>query len=362
VTRYAAFVAASVMLILLGASTADALPRYSATYGQRCALCHVEPTGGGLRTTYASMALVPEELSFLQMDAEQTARIRPDLSPAVTVGLDIRNLVVQGENDDDRERSGQFAMQADVHLGLQMDDRMAAYVRTGRGGVREYAGLAYVLPAGGYLKAGRFTPDFGWRWADHRTATRMYLLDANGSRTPDTLVDTGMEAGFHGQWWEATGSLLQGGAANGDSYAARLAVRRSLGPVNVALGSSIIRRQGADGHVRAWGGFGYVAAGPAAWVFEVDETGDGSREGVVMSQELTWRLARGISARGTYSFHDPDRHETTGARTRWGVGLDTLLNPFFGAQLMANRYDTDAGDLVAAADYWQGELVLHFLY
>jgi hypothetical protein len=342
----------------LAADPTQALPRYSAQYGQRCALCHVEPTGGGMRTQYATMALIPEELSFLQMEPEELEQIRPDLSPAVTVGLDLRSLIYQGEQG----RSSQLDMQGDVYAGLQMSTQFAAYVEMGKGGTHEYAGLAYVLPLGGYLKAGRFTPDYGWQWADHKMASREYLLDENGSPSPGALTEAGVEVGMHGQWWEATGSLLQGAADNGDSYAGRLALRRSAGPVNVALGASILRRELATDHARAWGGFGYMAAGPAAWVFQVDETGNALRNGILVSQELTYRLVRGISARGTYSYHDPDHREKSGTRNRWGVGVDSLLNPFFGAQVMANYYHFRRGELVAESDYWQGELVLHFLY
>jgi len=347
-----------VLAILTAAAPATALPRYSAQYGQRCALCHVAPTGGGLRTTYASMALIPEELAALQPSPENLAAVRPDLSEAVTIGVDLRNLIYQAEGG----RGSQLDMQADLHVGVQMDPRFAAYVTTGKGGAREYAGLAYVLPGGGYLKAGRFTPDFGWRWADHTLATREYLLDENGSRSPAALTEAGVELGLHEQWWEATGSLLQGGAQNGESYAGRLALRRSAGAVNLALGAAILRRELPAGHARAWGGFGYVAVGPAAWVFEVDETGNDRRRGLLIAQELTYRVARGIHARGTYSFQDPDHRQETGTRNRWGVGVDSLISPFFGAQLMANYYHFRRGELVDETDYWQGELVLHFLY
>jgi len=344
--------------IMLQAPSAGALPRYSARYGQRCALCHVEPTGGGLRTTYATMALVPEELSVLKPTAEELAAIRPDLSEAVTVGLDLRSLIYQGEDD----RSGQLDMQADVSVGVQMDRRFAAYVEVGKGGAQEYAGLAYVLPCGGYLKAGRFTPDYGWHWDDHTMASREFLLDENGSPSPAALTEAGVELGAHGQWWEATGSLLQGGAENGQSYAGRLALRRSVGAANLALGASVVRRELPVGHTRAWGGFGYASAGPATWVFEADETGNGARNGLLISQELTYQVARGIHARGTYSYHDPDHRSQSGTRNRWGAGVDSLISPFFGALLMANYYHVRSGELVDGTDYWQGELVLHFLY
>lgn len=357
-TRSRAFATSMCLLAVLGAATASALPRYSARYGQRCALCHFEPTGGGLRTQYASMALIPEELSFNRMDPEELATIRPDLSPAVTVGLDLRSLYYGAEGG----QSGQIDMQGDLYLGVQASRQMAAYVAVGKRGNHEYAGLAYVLPLGGYVKAGRFRPDYGWRWVDHKMAGVAYLLDENGTESAVSLTEPGFEVGMHEQWWEATASLLQGGGRNGESYAARLALRKSVGTANLALGSSILRRERPDGHLRAWGGFGYVAAGPVNWVFQVDETGNPLRRGILVSQELSYRLVRGIHARGTYSFQDPDHSQRNGTRNRWGIGVDSLINPFFGALVMANYHHFRRGELVTEDDYWQGELVLHFLY
>ena len=46
------------------ASPSSALPRYTARYEQKCALCHVNPSGGGLRSSYASRQLVPEEIAW----------------------------------------------------------------------------------------------------------------------------------------------------------------------------------------------------------------------------------------------------------------------------------------------------------
>jgi hypothetical protein len=355
-----ATVATTILTVtLLTATAATALPRYSAQYGQRCSLCHVEPTGGGLRTLYASMALVPEELSFLQMEPEEVANIRPDVSPAITVGLDLRSLWYGGEGD----RSGQLDMQGDVYAGFQMSRQFAAFIEVGKGGAKEYAGLAYVLPLDGYLKAGRFTPDYGWKWADHQMPARYYLLDEDGTPAPRSLTDSGLEVGMHQQWWEVTGSILQGGGTdNGDSYAARLALRQSWGRLNVAVGSSIIRRQFSETHARAWGGFGYLSYGPATWVFQVDETGNGVRNGLLVSQELTYRIVQGFHARGTYGFHDPDHAVKNGARNRYGVGVDSLISPFFGVLAMANYHQIDEGELVTGDDFWQGELVLHFLY
>ena len=42
--------AALLTLAALTATPVQALPRYTAVYGQSCVLCHVNPTGGGMRS------------------------------------------------------------------------------------------------------------------------------------------------------------------------------------------------------------------------------------------------------------------------------------------------------------------------
>jgi len=339
--------------------TADALPRYSARYGQRCALCHVDPTGGGLRTTYASEMIIPDELAFKRYTPEQMEAIRPEISETITLGLDQRTLITRAEGGV----GNQIAMQADLHVGVQMDPHFGAYMTVGQGGTSQYAGIAYVLPLEGYVKMGRFTPDYGWRWSDHFQPSRRFLLDENGSPSPSALIDTGVELGVHTQAWEFTTSLVQGaGGRTDESYAARLAVRHSFGNVNAALGASLIRREVTAGRRVAHGGFGYVAAGPLSWIFEVDETGNGQRNGILISQEYAWQLHRGLFLRGIYGYQDPDRRVIDGSRERWGVGVDLLATPFFGVNAMINRYVARRGALVDEPNTWRGEMVLHVLY
>ncbi len=48
------FALLSLLLVLLPVSAVRALPRFAAQYGQSCHLCHVNPAGGGLRTSFGS--------------------------------------------------------------------------------------------------------------------------------------------------------------------------------------------------------------------------------------------------------------------------------------------------------------------
>ena len=74
-TRWGAcFTLSLAALSLLPALRAGALPRYSARYEQNCSLCHVNPSGGGMRSGYATQQLIPKEIA---MSPEDSAGERP---------------------------------------------------------------------------------------------------------------------------------------------------------------------------------------------------------------------------------------------------------------------------------------------
>jgi hypothetical protein len=342
-----------------------ALPRYSAQYGQSCQLCHTNPTGGGLRNLYATQYIVPNELAITRLSEEETEQLSPQIAPPLLVGLDQRTIWHEGEGE--KGRSSLFAMQADVYLAFQLNRKFSAYVDLGQSRTQEFFGMAYIFPAHGYFKVGRFIPDFGWRTSDHQTATRRHLLFPEGSDFPSSFIDSGLEVGFSTWRIDLTASLQGGAGTNGDSYTGRAVWRHSFGPLNVALGGSYLQRNRSDLDQNAYGGFGYLAWKRLIWLWEVDETrrqpaAEAEVKGILISQELAVMLRQGVYLLLTYSFQDPDREFTTGTRSRWGAGVDTLIYPFFGLQLMGNYYAFEEGLDVQGDDYLQAEIIFHFLY
>lgn len=346
--------------ILLGcAHRAEALPRYSARYGQSCILCHANPTGGGMRSLYASQFIVPEELAARNAGpGEGLADFSPALSPNVTVGVDARTLVYQEEGGE----GAVLAMQGDLYLHLQTGRATSVSFKQGRGGTGEVYGLVTDLPLDGYAKAGRFLPDFGWRFADHQMATRRYLAGPDGSDGPALLPQSGLEAGISPGPVFASASILEGGDALGDSYAARIMVQRGLGPLNLGLGASVLRQEGPGDRLRAAGGFWSLNLGPVTWLGEYDETRQEGRLGNLAGHELSLVVRKGLEARATYGFQDPDRAQRSGARHRTGLGLAYMPRPYLAVQVMGNRWDVDEGALVAGEDRYQADLVIHVFY
>src|SRR2546427_4790898 len=84
-------------LSALGALQAFALPRYSARYEQYCELCHVNPTGGGMRSAYASQELVPKEFAWSPATPAMLADIDPKIAKHVSIGTDFREIYLAAD-------------------------------------------------------------------------------------------------------------------------------------------------------------------------------------------------------------------------------------------------------------------------
>ena len=353
---------------VLAASVADAIPRYSARYGQDCNLCHHDPTGGGKRSGYATQFLVPMEMSAVQWsDDDHLERLDGQLSPGLSVGADLRTIYLASE--DTREQNGFFQMQADFYALFEVDPRFSLYLDQGQSQTREVFGLGYVLPGNGHIKVGRFAPAYGWRFADHTLFTREVLGFA-----PPAHSDVGVEAGFYpgrAAFEIAVTNGARGAALDDDhrpALTARASTRKSLGPVGLALGASYHYNRTDSRLARMAGPFGYFQIGRFTWMAEADwhrldtPAGKGAEE-LVTSHEFTVQLYRGVDLRATYDFHDPDLDHQTGVRGRYGFGFDTLLYPFLGVQAMVHVDSVDEGPATEAEKERTRALVqVHLLY
>src|SRR6267378_401725 len=134
---------------------AAAMPRYSARYEQKCGLCHVNPTGGGMREAYASQKLVPEEIAWSKAKPEIMAGIEPHIAKHILIGTDFRELYL-GSDLPSPQRNF-FQMQGDIYFDFQLDPKVSLYFARGATDTRELFGLDYLTPIL-YVKAGRFVP------------------------------------------------------------------------------------------------------------------------------------------------------------------------------------------------------------
>ncbi len=374
--------AAALAASVLAAGTAYTIPRYSARYEQDCSLCHMNPTGGGERSLYASRYLVPEEMAVTRLPEDALEGIDPQLSRTITAGVDLRTFYFTDGNPSPSpgyDARNFFQMQGNLYLNLQLGDRLTAYMSRGMSGEYEVFGTGWYLPLNGYLKVGRFMPAYGWRFEDHTS----YVRELMGF-FPPAHTDVGVEAGIHPGRGQFLLSVTNGSRAAVQDFNRDVAVtgrgfyRWNLAGVGVGLGVSAYHNKHEGIGTRfpvpvfdlertVWGPVGYLLAGPVTWVGEADFARDELPGGGAVSrwyttQQLAWQAVRGVDVVAAYNYFNPDSNRKVGSWSRYGVGVEVMPYPFVKLSTMMNVNRADPGRLVPEQDYTQTVVQAHFFY
>ena len=161
-------------------------PKCAAYTGEKCVSCHVNPTGGGLRNPYGiKYSRDNLFMKFLKKANEETV-LKTEISKGIWIGSDMRMIFI-----DDQIAEGVpnfntfFQMQGDLYIHAKMNKYLSLLINPGLyipntyGGnplptKYEIYGMISSLPAGLYLKAGRFIPNFGTKIPEHRAYQRSF--------------------------------------------------------------------------------------------------------------------------------------------------------------------------------------------
>jgi len=361
-----AAVVAVAVVAFLTALQARALPRYGARYEQKCALCHVNPTGGGARTAYASQRLVPEELAMSAQKPELLKAIDPMIAKQILVGTDFRELWLGSDSEVAGERDF-FQMQADLYFDFQLDPRVHLYYDRGMSNAYELFGYWYPVPLG-YVKAGRFVPSYGWKFDDHTMFVRSEL-----GFMPPANSDAGIELGASPGRSDIQIDVLNGNRGSIQDNDSHLATsvnanyRIHVGPLGAAAGISGYDDTGSGTLQKSWGAYGDLTWKRLTWLGELDlfdlqPAGLPSTTGVVTSHELSVQIRQGVDALATYDFYDPDRWSQTGAKTRWGGGVSVMPRSFAVLQALLRRTTFENGISYSGRDTYESVVQVHLLY
>jgi hypothetical protein len=334
-----------------------------------------------MRTLYASQFLVPNEMSLRKFTEEQAKRIRPDISPSITLGADLR--AAHFHATEAQAGRNFFEMQGDLYAAFAVDDRWSANLDVDQIGSVEIFALGWALPWQGYVKAGRFTPVFGWKFADHNMFNREELWFDQPFNT-----DAGIEVGFYPRHVAFWASILNGepgvntrfDSNNELAYTSGALWQFGLGPVGLGLGGSywFNDRDPGESSARpgrriAGGPFGYLAWERWTWLWEVDANrlrtrGVGVETALVTAHELTWAARPGLDVVATYNWVDRDLDRKTGSKQRFGLGVDIIPVPCVELQTHVNVYRSERGapapapTAVPEPDYLRSEVQLHLFY
>jgi hypothetical protein len=306
---------------------AHAEPYLAVQMGLKCMTCHVNPTGGGLRTQYGdafAQTLLPQTHIDTGTDAWTG-----DVTKFFRVGGDLRFdatvTTVPHANPVDA-----FTLeQARVYLEANViPERLLVYVDelvAPSGATNEEAyGVYWSANHDWYVKAGQMYLPFGWRLQD-QTA---FILTTSGINM--TSPDQGVEFGWEHGHWDTQIAVSNGtgsGSTNGDNgkqYSGQLIWVDSMWRVGAAANFN----NKEVGNKSAFALFGGLRTGPIEWLAQGELIDDksitegtqtnGQRQAATLL-EADWLIMKGNNLKITDEFKDPDRSVSNNGVTRWSV-------------------------------------------
>jgi hypothetical protein len=305
---------------------AHAEPYLAVQMGVKCNQCHVNPTGGGLRTAYGDVfaqTLMPHDHIDTGGDVWTG-----DVTKFLRVGGDLRfdGTITAAPNT---KTVNTFAtQQARVYVqGNVIPDRLLVYVdeQVAPNGAlnREAYGLYWSKNHDWYLKAGQMYLPFGLRLQD-QTALVQTASGINMT-TPDQGVEFGWERGH----WDAQLAVSDGtagnpGGDNGKQYSGQVA----WVDARYRAGGAANFNNKSAGNRSMFALFAGLKTGPVEWLAQGEVIDDksvvqfqninGQRQDAALV-EADWTIMRGNNLKITGEYFDPDRSIKNDAQTRWSA-------------------------------------------
>ncbi|TKJ40999.1 hypothetical protein CEE37_04865 [candidate division LCP-89 bacterium B3_LCP] len=342
------------ILILMVFSQSYGIPRYSVEYNQSCALCHVDPSGGGARSLYGAQFFAYTDLAMQEKPFEEIETVKPMLNDQIQIGLDGRTIFF---GQDQPAVNSFMQMQGDLYLIFNLSPTWTFYLDKGLYSGFEAWGMGHVLPFTGYVKFGQFTPPYGLRLADHNSFTREKLGFGIGWR------ETGVEVGFHPEMFNLAIAVTNGTSSlidtdEGKAVTGRFDFRFPIGDANFWIGATGRRNQvGSDVDVIA-GGFGGISLGIIDIMGEVDYRDFVNTE-LISFAEVALKLRKGLTIRVEHDFYDPNLDQESGAENMYLIGLEIVPTGYLQLSPDFRFHDLQPG---SEDDYIEGSLQCHVFF
>lgn len=308
-----------VLVLALSGVPVRAEPYLAMQSGLRCAQCHANQTGGGLRTVLGNRFAQTRLAANAWSGGEHgLGRIGEHVAIGANVRSSATSTDVAGEP---RRRDGLDVREARVYLSLMpIPDRLSLYldqfVAPGASSNREAFVLYNAADGSHYLKAGRIYLPFGWRLQDNGAFVRTQTaIDMTG---PDRGIEVGWDRGALSlQLAVSNGTYGEAEVDNGKQYSLQAAWIDSAWRLGVA--ANINDR--AIGERSAIGLFGGLRTGPLSWLAEVAGIDDSDlrQRSSAWLVEANWRAAQGHNLKGTIERLDPDHRRAADRQSRLSV-------------------------------------------
>jgi hypothetical protein len=307
-------------VMLATGAQVQAEPYLAAQMGLKCVQCHVNPTGGGLRsvfgntfaqTTLAQKRIGSEEdlwtgqvMKFLAIGGNARANYNWEEIPNQ-----------ESTNDFDVEEARAYLDFGVIpnRLSVYLDQRFAPGTSTNLEANVRY----WIRENAWYVKAGRMYLPFGYRVEDDGAFVRG--LSGINMQAPDE----GVELGFESASWSAQLAVSNGAGGGAEIDSGKQVVTRAEFVKSGWRGGASLLYNDTDLGSRTGAGlFGGFKLGPVTLLGEVDYFDDESiGDGKLLATltELDWKIAQGHNLKLTYEWFEPNDDLDEDEQVRTGL-------------------------------------------
>jgi hypothetical protein len=331
----------ALLIAAVFASPARAEPYFAVQTGFKCAQCHVNPAGGGMRNAFGQ-AWGQTQLPQKHIDVGGDAWTG-EINRFLAIGGNLRASGTVTDIPNERRQSSFDVDEARLYIEVRaLPDRLSLYVdqlvAPGGSSNREAFGRFWFGERKWYIQAGQMYLPYGLRLQDDGAFVRQ--VTGVNFATPDR----GVQLGYETPTWSAQLAVTNGtagGAAtpDGKQYSLRAEHVRSMWRV----GASFNFNESTGETRQMQGVFAGLRTGPIAWLAEVDYIIDDNfepgRDLLVGLLEANWTMAKGHNLKLTTEYFDPDTDVSKDYQDR--ISLVWEYTPFQFVQLRvgARNYD-----------------------
>jgi hypothetical protein len=307
------------LALVAWAGVAQAEPYLAAQMGLKCAQCHVNPTGGGMRTVFGN-AFAQTTLAAKRLGSEEdmwTGQVMKFLSVGGNARANFNYTDVPHQDS-----ANEFAVEeARIYLDFGViPNRLSVYIdqRVAPGNATNLeANIRYwITESSLYVKAGRMYLPFGYRFEDDNAFVRS--LSGINMQAPDEGVEFGIEKGS----WSTQFALSNGTAGAPESDDGKQFTLRSEYVASAwRAGVSAMDNDTEAGDRLGAGLFGAYRLGPVTLIGEIDYFDDDSigvdgRQLMASLVEADWKVRQGHNLKFTYEWLEPDDDVDEDEQTR----------------------------------------------
>ena len=252
-------------MFVAGLATAE--PYLAVQTGYACSICHVNPTGAGLRTafgnTFSQQQLTVRTVSENLWTGEFADRF--------SIGANARVAARQYDIDDQDNNLDFTVDRVAVYASAKVNDHVSVYLdqQVAPGGSLNREAWVMFSFERFYIKAGKMFVPLGWRLEDDTAFIRQVTgVNLNGG-------DNGIELGYQSGAFNAQLAVTNGtGGTQEIDDGKQFAVRGEWVQSAWRAGLSVLHNNTDLGERLIYGVFAGIKTGAVSWLFEYDRIED----------------------------------------------------------------------------------------